>query len=313
MTKKIQDYVNDDMMDLEVLLKSATARVAKNGKQFLALTFQDETGQIDGMYWDASVEDVQMYTSGKAVHLKGKRTAYQNKPQVEIQSLQLLDQQDANVLARFVPGAPLNAQEMQAQLSQLVFEITQPNWQRIVRHLLQEHQQSFFTFPAAKTNHHAYMGGIAFHTLSMANIAKSLCQQYPQINQSLLLAGVILHDLGKVFELSGPIGTEYTVSGNLIGHIVLIDEQIIQACKTLKIDEQAEDMLVLRHLILAHHGLLEYGSPTRPKVMEAEILHQIDELDASITMMTNTLAKTEVGQFSERVFAMDNRQFYRYQ
>ena len=95
-----------------------------------------------------------------------------------------------------------------------------------------------------------------------------------------------MHDLGKTLELSGPVSTEYTVRGNLIGHIVLVDEEIVKACETLKIDINSEDMLVLRHVVLAHHGLMEYGSPVRPQIL-GEVLHQIDEMDASITMMTN--------------------------
>ena len=145
----------------------------------------------------------------------------------------------------------------------------------------------------------------------MLRLAKTIAAQYPQIDEALLYAGVILHDLGKTLELSGPVSTEYTVRGNLIGHIVLVDEEIVRACDTLKIDVNAEDMLLLRHVILAHHGLMEYGSPVRPQVLEAEVLHQIDELDASITMMTQSLQHVEAGQFTERLFAMDGRRFYR--
>ena len=200
---------------------------------------------------------------------------------------------------------------MQDEFGAMLFEITNPNWQRLVRHLMQKHQAEFFSFPAAKTNHHAFSGGLAYHTLSMLRLAKTIAAQYPQIDEALLYAGVILHDLGKTLELSGPISTEYTVRGNLIGHIVLVDEEIVRACDTLKIDVNAEDMLLLRHVILAHHGLMEYGSPVRPQVLEAEVLHQIDELDASITMMTQSLQHAEAGQFTERLFAMDGRRFYR--
>ncbi|EPC85478.1 3'-5' exoribonuclease yhaM, partial [Lacticaseibacillus paracasei subsp. paracasei CNCM I-4649] len=135
-------------------------------------------------------------------------------------------------------------------------------------------------------NHHAFAGGLAFHTLSILRLAKSVVQQYSSLNKSLLYAGAILHDLGKTIELSGPISTDYTVEGNLIGHIVLIDEQIVLAAQQLKIDINAEDMLLLRHVVLAHHGLLEYGSPVRPELLEAQVLHDLDELDASINMMT---------------------------
>ncbi len=104
--------------------------------------------------------------------------------------------------------------------------------------------------------------------------------------------------------------TEYTLAGNLVGHLVLVDEEITQACIALKFDDKEEDIVVLRHMVLAHHGLLEYGSPVRPRIMEAEILHQIDNLDASMQMMLTSIRLTEPGQYTDRIFGMDNRSFY---
>lgn len=309
--KKLFDYQNDENLDLFVLIKTADVRIAKNGKQFIAFTFQDQSGQIGGKYWDASDEDVAKFTAGQVIHLQGKRELYQNNPQVKIYKLRLTTGDEPQTVDQFIPKAPVQVTEMQDEFGAMLFEITNPNWQRLVRHLMQKHQAEFFSFPAAKTNHHAFSGGLAYHTLSMLRLAKTIAAQYPQIDEALLYAGVILHDLGKTLELSGPVSTEYTVSGNLIGHIVLVDEEIVRACDTLKIDVNAEDMLLLRHVILAHHGLMEYGSPVRPQVLEAEVLHQIDELDASITMMTQSLQHAEAGQFTERLFAMDGRRFYR--
>ncbi|MGO2969251.1 MAG: HD domain-containing protein, partial [Leuconostoc falkenbergense] len=163
----------------------------------------------------------------------------------------------------------------------------------------------------AKSNHHAFAGGLAFHSLSIAKLAKGVAGQYPQLNQELLIAGALLHDLGKTIELSGPVATQYTLSGNLIGHITLIDEQIVLAARELKFDLQDEDLILLRHVVLSHHGILEYGSPVRPVVMEAEVLHQLDELDAGIQMMSGVMEKTAEGSFSDRVFGLDNRKFYK--
>ena len=103
--------------------------------------------------------------------------------------------------------------------------------------------------------------------------------------------------------------TEYTLAGNLVGHLVLVDEEITQACIALKFDDKQEDIVVLRHMVLAHHGLLEYGSPVRPRIMEAEILHQIDNIDASMQMMLSSIRLTEPGEYTERIFGMDNRSF----
>lgn len=145
----------------------------------------------------------------------------------------------------------------------------------------------------------------------MIRIADTLSTIYPNLNKSLLFAGIMLHDLAKVIELTGPEHTEYTLKGNLIGHIALIDEEITKAIITLGIDDNKEEVIILRHVVLSHHGLLEYGSPVRPKIMEAEIIHMIDNIDAEMMMMTTALNRVEPGENTNRLFAMDNRSFYK--
>jgi len=122
---------------------------------------------------------------------------------------------------------------------------------------------------------------------------------------------VILHDIGKTIELSGSMSTEYTLKGNMIGHIVLIDEEITKACLALNIDEDSEEVILLKHIVLAHHGKQEFGSPVTPHLLEAEIIHHLDNLDASINMIDTALFRTTPGTFSERIFGLENRSFYK--
>ncbi len=309
--KQLMAYAVGEQMNLMALLKNVNVRVAKNGKQYLDLTFEDQSGEITGKFWDASTADIERYKAGRVVRLAGKRENYQGSPQVKIGSLRLANADEPNDPNEFVVHAPMKASEMEDELNQVVFEITNQVWNRIVRYLIAKHRDAFFTYPAAKHNHHAFQGGLAYHTLSILRLAHSVVNQYPSINAPLLYAGAILHDLGKVIELSGPVSTQYTVEGNLLGHISIVDGEIVSACNELKFDLNNEDVVLLRHMILAHHGLLEYGSPVRPRLLEAEILHQLDELDASIMMVTNAVEKTTPGEFGERLFAMDGRSFYR--
>ena len=205
----------------------------------------------------------------------------------------------------------MDPKDLRDYLAQMIFKIENPVWQRVVRALYSKYDKEFYSYPAAKTNHHAFESGLAFHTATMVRLADAIGDIYPQLNKSLLFAGIMLHDLAKVIELSGPDDTEYTVRGNLIGHIALIDEEITKVLLELKIDDSKEDVIVLRHVILSHHGLLEYGSPVRPRIMEAEIIHMIDNLDAEMMMMTGALAKVGEGEMTSRIFAMDNRSFYK--
>lgn len=308
--KKLRDLAVDEEFQAFLLIKNADVRLAKNGKKFIAFTFQDTTGTIDGKFWDASEEEINKFEAGKVVALQGKRELYNGNPQVKIIHMRLARSDEPSEPTQYMERAPLKKEEMEEEINQTLFEIINPHWNRIVRFLLNKYQKEFFDFPAAKRNHHAFAGGLAYHTVSMLRLAKAIVKEYPELNPSLLYAGVILHDLGKVIELSGPMSTEYTLVGNLVGHLVLVDEEITKACIALKFDENEEDIVVLRHMVLAHHGLLEYGSPVRPRIMEAEILHQIDNLDASMQMMLTSLRQTQPGNYSDRIFGMDNRSFY---
>ncbi|MGX7058524.1 3'-5' exoribonuclease YhaM family protein [Vagococcus humatus] len=308
--KKLCELEVNETFDMFVLLRTAEVRVAKNGKKFIAFTFQDKSGTIDGKFWDASPDEIDRFQAGKVVYLTGKRELYQNMPQIKITHLRLATNTEPYQPELYMVRAPLSTEEMEAEFNQRLFDITNSTWQRIVRYILREHREAFFQFPAAKRHHHAYAGGLAFHTLSMMRLGESICKEYPELNKGLLYAGIVLHDLGKVFELTGPVSTEYTLAGNLLGHIVMVDEEITKACQQLGLDDRLEDVLVLKHMVLAHHGLLEYGSPVRPKIMEAEVLHHIDHLDASMQMMQQAFKQVKPGEYTERIFGLDNRNFY---
>lgn len=311
MLKRLLDYNDGEELDLIVLIKSAQLRHTKNGKLYLALQFGDGSGEIRGNYWDADQKDSELFASGTIVELNGKREEYQGRPQIKIYSLRTVGPEEGYDLNQFVKSAPEPADQMKEEINKYVFDILNPTWNRIVRYLLKKWDQRFFDYPAGKSNHHAVKSGLAFHTVSMLRDAKALADNYPQVNRSLLYAGCILHDMGKVLELSGPIATQYTSEGNLVGHLVLIDEQIMLAAQKLNLDLDSEDLLLLRHMVLSHHGKFEYGSPKLPQLLEAELLHRIDDLDATIYAVTNALQHTKPGEFTESINSQDGRRFYR--
>ena len=308
---KINQMKKDEFFEGFYLIKSAEVRQTRAGKDYIAFTFQDDSGEIEGKLWDAQPHNVAEYTAGKVVHIQGRREVYNNTPQVNQLVLRLPRAGEPNDPADFREKPPVDPKDLRDYLAQMIFKIENPVWQRVVRALYSKYDKEFYSYPAAKTNHHAFESGLAFHTATMVRLADAIGDIYPQLNKRLLFAGIMLHDLAKVIELSGPDDTEYTVRGNLIGHIALIDEEITKVLLELKIDDSKEDVIVLRHVILSHHGLLEYGSPVRPRIMEAEIIHMIDNLDAEMMMMTGALAKVGEGEMTSRIFAMDNRSFYK--
>ncbi|GGE24932.1 3'-5' exoribonuclease YhaM family protein [Streptococcus himalayensis] len=308
---KINQMKKDEHFQGFYLIKSAEVRQTRAGKNYLAFIFQDDTGTIEGKLWDAQPHNVEEFTAGKVVHMQGRREVYNNTPQVNQITLRLPKIGEPHDPSDFKEKPPVNVKELREYVSQMIFKIENPVWQRVVRALYAKYDREFYTYPAAKTNHHAFEAGLAYHTATMIRLADSIGTIYPQLNKSLLYAGIMLHDLAKVIELTGPDQTEYTVRGNLIGHIALIDEEITKILAELKIDDTKEEVIVLRHVILSHHGLLEYGSPVRPKIMEAEILHMIDNLDAEMMMMTTALNLVAPGEMTNRLFALDNRMFYK--
>ena len=308
---RIYDIPENEQFETYVLIKVAEKRQDRNGKMFIAFTFEDRSGDISGMYWGATEEDVERFQSGLVVHLAGRRESYNGKPQVRINHLRLATDEEPNDPAMYVDKGPMDKQEMIDEIHTLLDEIDNPTLNKLVRKILNQSAKKFFVYPAAKKNHHAFVGGLGFHTISMLRLAQSIANQYPIINKSLLYYGVLLHDIGKTIELSDPVTTEYTLMGNLIGHISIISEWISKAAEELGIDEDDEDVLLLKHMVLSHHGKQEWGSPVRPHLLEAEVLHHIDNLDASIEMMREAYNRTEPGQFTERIFGLDNRNFYK--
>ncbi|HFH7878961.1 TPA: 3'-5' exoribonuclease YhaM family protein [Streptococcus agalactiae] len=308
---KINQMKKDELFEGSYLIKKAEVRKTRAGKDFIAFTFQDDTGEISGNMWDAQTYNVEEFVAGKIVHMKGRREVYNGTPQVNQITLRNIKDGEPNDPRDFKEKPPINVDNVREYMEQMLFKIENATWQRVVRALYRKYNKEFFTYPAAKTNHHAFESGLAYHTATMVRLADSIGDIYPELNKSLMFAGIMLHDLAKVIELSGPDNTEYTIRGNLIGHISLIDEELTKILAELNIDDTKEEVTVLRHVILSHHGQLEYGSPVRPRIMEAEIIHMIDNIDANMMMMTTALNRVNEGEMTNRIFAMDNRSFYK--
>lgn len=297
-----------DSVENFFLIHRATQGVTAQGKDYMTLFLQDKSGDIEAKLWTVSKEDMQILKPETIVWVKGDVINYRGRKQMKVNQFRLAKPEDGFKTQDFVAGAPLSPDEIQENISHYILDIENANLQRITRHLLKKYQDKFFTYPAASSHHHNFASGLSYHVLTMLEIAKSLCNIYPLLNHSLLYSSIILHDLGKVRELSGPVATTYTVEGNLLGHISIASDEVAEAAKELGID--GEEVMLLRHMILAHHGKMEFGSPKLPHLKEAEILFFIDNIDAKMNMFEKAFKKTDKGQFTERIFGMENRQFY---
>lgn len=309
MRKGIVHYQTGEKIDGYLLIKSSTKGVASNGKPFLTLQLGDHTGEMEAKLWDCNPEDETTFVSTVIIHVTGDIQEYRGKQQLKIKSIRPTTLMDHVKLADFLQCAPLDPEEMLSKITQYIFEMKNANIQRITRHLLKKHKDAFIEVPAATKNHHEFVSGLAYHVVSMLDLAKAIAALYPSLDTDLLYSGVILHDLGKVIELSGPVATSYTLEGQLLGHISIMVTEIGLVAKELGIE--SEEVMILQHLVLSHHAKGEWGSPKAPLIREAEILHMIDNIDAKMNMLDRVLERVNPGEFSEKVFAMDNRSFYK--
>ncbi|EFI82910.1 HD domain protein [Listeria grayi DSM 20601] len=307
--KRLLDFEVGSTVELYLLIKSSVKGTASNGKPFLSLVFQDKSGELEAKLWDIKETDEQAYGAEQIVHVVGDIQNYRGRKQLKIRQIRQTSPFDNVQASEFMETAPIDKASMAEEVTQYIFEMKNANLQRITRAILKKHQEAFYEYPAAMRHHHEFVSGLSFHVVSMLRLAKAIAGLYPNVNQDLLYAGIILHDIGKVKELSGPVSTTYTLEGNLIGHISIVVEEVGKVAEELGID--SEEVVILKHILLAHHGKGEWGSPKPPLVREAEILHQIDNFDATMVMMDKALRHTKPGEFTERVFGLDNRAFYK--
>lgn len=211
----------------------------------------------------------------------------------------------ANFLDYYNHGQ-FNTQYLKAEIFKYVNKIEDDNIKLIVEELLEN--EDYFIYPAAKTIHHAHIGGVAEHSLSMLGLSDTFITAY-KLDKDLLYAGIILHDFGKVRELDC-LGLTYTVEGNLLGHLMIGYELICNVMFKYDISETEKTML-LKHMILSHHGRLDYGSPKEPMTIEAYILAELDEIDAKVNLLKNSLQTVANGQISQPLNAFERRRFYK--
>ncbi|MFD1029862.1 3'-5' exoribonuclease YhaM [Metaplanococcus flavidus] len=308
MKKGITQRAVGETIDEFLLIKQSVKGVTTTGNPFMSLVLQDKSGDIEAKLWDTKDEHEKLFAAETIVRVGGEIHNYRGKNQLRIKSIRPAKPEENQSIGDLLPASDKSTEELFEEIMQYLFEMENPQIQRITRHILKKHQQSVLTFPAATRNHHDYVSGLADHVVSMLRLGKALLGIYPSLNKDLLYAGIILHDIGKVFELSGPIATTYTVEGNLLGHISIMVNEISKTADELEIE--GEEVMLLQHMVLSHHGKEEWGSPKRPMIKEAEMLHYIDNIDAKMMMLDRALEKTKPGEFSERLFPLENRSFY---
>lgn len=295
------------------LLKQASLRTTAAGKPYLAGIITDRTGSVELKVWDYS-GPISHEDEGKIVCLIGRVSEFKGALQVTADRIRLAQENDNYDLSLLVPTAPLDVQRTMEELERMLASMEDAGLQAVCREMLRRHQRAFTTIPAAKSVHHGFVNGLLMHTVTMMKTAVWLAGLYGDfLDRDLLLAGTFLHDFSKIreFKVSQTgLVTDYTTEGQLLGHLVMGAREAAEVCTACGVSE--ERSMLLQHMILSHHGEPEFGAAVLPQCAEAELLCYIDLIDSRMEIYREVLDKTEVGQFSDRVFALDNKRLFRH-
>lgn len=271
--------VGDELANEPFLIQDSILRETKDGRPYLLGTLRDNTGQIAFVFWDIPSYAESWVSTGSPVLVTGRVVRYKDALQITITDM---NQNLEPLLADLLPSSRRPQAEMIAELETQISSLIEP-WQQLVANLLLDEAflREFANAPAARTMHHAYIGGLLEHTLSMAALANVMAEHYPYVNRDLLLAGTLLHDMGKAIEYDISKSFSFSEDGRLVGHIIRAIVMIEKAAAKLG-DFPEDDLRHLVHLIASHHGTQEWGSPIVPKTLEAILLHQLDLLDSRV-------------------------------
>ena len=301
--------IKGQMFEGFLLVKAAEQRTSSNGSKYLDMTLGDVSGEVNAKMWDGTAAAPGV---GKVIRLRGMMLEYNGKPQLRVDKFRLALENDRFDMSMLMPCAPEPPQNMMDYILNRADAIVDKELKALVLLRLEQAGDKIYYYPAAQKLHHAERSGLLHHTSTMLRTAQALCEIYPQLDGDLLAAGVILHDLCKLEELSADemgVVSEYTVEGQLLGHLVQGVSALGRAAE--KLGTRKELVLMLQHMILSHHDLPEYGSPRRPMFPEAEVLHIIDLLDARMFEMDYALKNTAPGGFTERIWSLERKLYKR--
>ena len=273
------------------LVKEKVLAKTKTGSPYLSVRLADRTAEVEGRIWDSALDFVSLFEKDDFVKVRADVDEFQGVLQLRISKLRKCAESEV-VLEDFLPKTSKDIENMFTELKTIASRVRQPFLQQLLDAFFRDEQwaKKFKMAPAAKAVHHVYLGGLLEHTLSVVQLALLIGPRYPGIDQDFLLTGALLHDLGKTSELSFERAFDYTDPGRLLGHIILTVEMMEE--KIRSIPEFPENLaLLLKHLILSHHGEYEFGSPKLPMTLEALLLHHLDDLDAKVNAVVSWIEK----------------------
>ena len=289
-TRYVRDLRPSETITDYFLVQSKDVRLKKDGEPYLSMVLSDRTGRLEAKMWEGIEEVVGTFDSSDFVKVQGLTQVYRHRPQITVQRLRRADESEVR-LADYLPHTEKDVDEMFGRLLATVDEMQNPHLKRLLQAFLDDGEIAarLKTAPAAKSFHHAFIGGLLEHITSLLELASGVAGHYELIDQDLLTAGIVLHDLGKIYELDAQRTFEYTDEGRLLGHITIVLRMLDRKCSAIG-DFPTKWKVLVEHMILSHHGKYEFGSPKLPSFPEAVALYYLDDLDSKLESMRSALA-----------------------
>ena len=303
----IHDTKNGDRFEGYYILQNIAQRTTAAGKPFLTLNLGDRSGTVTAQVWDYTGH-IGPGDVGKVAWISGLASEYRGAPQATVYRIRLAEENDDFRVSDLVATAPIEMDETWDWLVDTVASLEDGDYRAVCQEMLGAYGKQVRLIPAAKSVHHGFVGGLLMHTAYMMRAADFYAGLYQAVDRSLLLAGTLLHDFCKCEEfVTSPLGlvAEYSLKGQLLGHLVLGAEAVSRMADKLHIPE--EKSVLLQHMILSHHGEPEFGAAVRPMCIESELLSYLDLIDSRMEIYTETMEETPVGTFSGKIFALDKR------
>lgn len=298
------------MCDGFVILKKVEVKKTKTGSEYLDAVIGDKDGEMPAKLWDYK-DNANVFEPDMVIKIRGTVEQYNGKDQFRIAQIRPTDASDEFDLTELVPASEISGEQLYNMIKSRVDAFENDDLRKIVTKIITDKKEKLVVYPAALRLHHAMVGGLMYHTMSIIKMAEAICKIYPNVNRELLVSGAILHDVAKTWELEVSktgLASGYSVEGELIGHLVKGAMYVSETAKELGID--SEVVALLEHMLISHHGVPEFGAAVRPMFLEAILLSKLDDLDATIFEVNTAVEKTNTGEFTDRQWALDNRKLY---
>ena len=304
---KLTPIEHTDKVECFCIIKNLDKKTTVKGDTYLDMNIGDKDGDMNAKIWGYTPEEYGVFATGDIVKIRGNVVDFKGAKQLRVERIRHTIESDNIEASDLVRSASFEPVDMYNELIKTAEGFTDNDIKKIVLAIYNDYKDKLLFWPAAYKLHHAIRGGLLMHTLSIVKLCESVCDIYPFLDRELLIAGAMLHDIAKIKEYDvNSVGTaeKYSVAGNLLGHISMGAEIVGEYAKKLSVNEQCE--VLLKHMILSHHGQPEFGAAVRPMFMEAEILSELDLMDARLYEMKEALSGVDKGEFTSPVWALEN-------